>query len=288
MKKLFFLITFYSFIHSLAAFAQEADEFPSTATLEKSKEQIAQQLENTLEPVIENIGSVLNSFLDTFSSIQVMGEVCHEEDAKSPHLTTNQAEEIVRAIIPDNWEAFSISLQDAQIENFANGKFSIDNTSVEIEMAKSYCLSIIDDMIEIFKQMPLSATNELNKTLSTQNTSEEDNQKQSYNVCGDDIKTSKFNQTNINNMKILRANISEEQKAYAIIYFGTLGIRIKAQGGDYEKTIENIIQKIDTAQLQKIIGQETTAEIRERLRKKSAEIISSRHPSKVISEDKTE
>ena len=145
MKNIFAVIGALSLLYSSSALSQQfaSEEIDIDQVSKQIGEQLADQLSNAITPMVEGIGSAMGTFFDKFSTIQVMTDVCHEEDQKSTPLTNEQAQEIIKAITPDHLEAFTIDLTPDKFDNFAKGKFNIDATETEIEITKEMHIGII-------------------------------------------------------------------------------------------------------------------------------------------------
>lgn len=273
MKK-FILLTFFIFIFGVSQTkAQLDDDEEIDYAFDQMEEKISDTVDKVVEPTINAFGAALGTFVDSFTRMSAMAEACQEEDKKSP-LTQKDAEAIVAVISPDHIKDFNINIDNGNAFDFATGNFNIDNTTINIELTKTHCLYITDELYNEVNDIPQRTQEAVSQALpdleESQNLPQAPSQK-SYIIAGDEVSNDKFTSTMLNNMKVLKAEDDEKQSAYALAFIGTLGVRIKTHDGNYNQVMEQFLQYIDVAKLQQIIGQESADEIKKTLNKKIEE-----------------
>ncbi len=275
MKKIIFLVSALLAVNLQTIHAQEMTQEQVDEAFNKLNEQIDTAVDTVIQPTVEAIGSALGSMVDTFTRIHAMTEVCKDEDKKVGALTREKAEAVIKCIAPDNLSKFTINTDAQTGDNFANGNFEINQSKASIELINSYCLCMIEDMAKAFNDIPEKTTKAVNDALpgaieedDLNKASENDSSSQYYTVGGDDIKSDKFRKSDQDGMEILEAFDEEKNTTYTIGSIGTLAIKAKINGDDHKKTSEKFWHNIDVNCLKSVIGNETTAEIKIKLRKK--------------------
>lgn len=232
--------------------------------------QVAQQIGTTINQTTEQLTKrmtatmqALGEFINSFSKVAIMVDVCMNEDKAMPAITQEMAESIVKAAAPYNTTDFVITTGKEAFKDFAVANFNTGESQVTMQLARSHCpivsfdsISIMDDTVNNIK------TQAQDGDLSIEDRSKN---KAGIIIADDNVPLDKFVKANINNIEIMKAVDREKQAAYIFGFVGTLGIRIKVANGNYEQVAEQILQQINVPELQGIIGTESVSEIKARL-----------------------
>ena len=275
MKKIVVLASVILFSTNLAKAQEEnQNQFENSSSFE---EQLLNKEDNNIDSKIatENfatVGEAIAVFLEEFAKIAAMGKVCMEEDKKMAPMTQQDAENIVKLIAPNNINDFTINLEAKNLENFAKGNFILNQSQITMQLAKSYCLlmskemtnSLVGTMNKLGDKISQKMSNDAEMISQNQSI---DNIKNSskITIIDDEINISKFTPLNVNNFEGMKAIDKEKTSAYAFVSVGQLGMHIKAFGGNYDDTIEQLLQTVDVQHLLQMLGGESSAEIRARL-----------------------
>ena len=250
--------------------AQEFDNIDTNDVVDTGA-QISEHLTEAMKPAVDAFGAAVASMADSFAQMASLIEVCRQEDKKSP-ITDQMANDIITVIAPDHVKDFNIDLEGCQQSmNFAKGNFNIDKTNVNIELAKTHCLYIADNIADIFDEIPAKTSEAIAEVVpqaNIENNIPESSNKMSYIVADDEISADKFSKSKIKDMNVLKFVDNEKQSAYAMMFLGTLGIKIKTQNGNYQEIMERFLQYIDVEKLQQIVGKESPQDIRTILEEK--------------------
>lgn len=258
--------------------AVEAEPTFAEGQIAEQFNEVAQKLGSTVETGVKAFGAALGTMVDSLTKTMTMAKVCSDEDQKAPMLTLTQVEEIIKAIAPDQIQNFKVNTMQKSPIDFAKAEFSKDNTDFVVEIAKSYCLTWMDEMTAPMEEMPdkmqAAVANIVPEQANETNAnSAKETSKGSYNICGDSIDIDKFNKLALDNWEVKVAFDEENKSAYAFGIINTLGIKTKTHGDNAQEAIKQFYQAIDVAGLQQVLGGQNTDEIKNMLQQKYQEAL---------------
>lgn len=268
--------------------AQELDESQVDTVINENQineviGQVNEVMTEAVQVTTNAFSAALGPFVEGFMRVQAMSEACSDEDKKNAPMTKERAEEIIKIVSPDHVGDFTVNVAAEHMNSFAVGDFNIGNTKMHLELVKSYCLYIMDDMVNTFNEIPYKAAKAVSNAVPEieQDDEQEDNQpenekndegsSQSYTFGNDEVNINKFIRSSYKGTDVLKAFDENKQSAYAIIFIGTLGIKASIQGKEYKNVMEQFLSYIDTQKLQQLVGDESPDEIKDILNKKAEE-----------------
>ena len=277
MKKIIFIASILMFSVNISVSAQENDTniandinniAQSGQQLNKGLQEFGEKLGEAIETGTKAFGAALGEMIDSFTAIMTRAKICNEADKKEP-ITLTQAEEIVGAIIPASSQKFKIdTTQDPQME-FAVAEIESNNVTINVEVSKSYCLLMLDEMTSTFKDMPNKMKQAVDKEIDTDNitpnsdkeSTTDNNSQGAYTIAGDEVAIEKFTDNDIKGYNLKLAVDEEKQNSYAFIIINTLGIKAKAHGENAQKEILQFFTNIDIDKIKQVLGEKSVAEI---------------------------
>lgn len=288
MKKIILSVVI-ALLATMQVNAQENFKQTETETMQNTTNNAASEIADKMgeamaaatDVISSGMGEFITSFTKTMMKMSAFIEVCKDEDKNSAPMTQELAKNIIQAASPNNTDDFVIEIDD-QTGEFAKATYQLGESQISIQLAKSYCLAIAEDMTkEMERSMNDAATNtkevmekaveesSLNKGLSDEkNYPNIEKNKPTIIIADENIDMDKFQPFAINGFDGSKAIDNEKQSAYIFGFIGSLGIRAKAQGGNYNQAVEQVIRQINIQELQQIIGSETVSEIKARLNSK--------------------
>lgn len=290
MKKIIFITAAAMLIGGISSRAQETDNnitdddniknlAQASQQINEGLQEIGTQMSTAIETTTKALGAALGEMMDGFAQMMTRAKICGEEDKKDP-ITLAQAEEIINAVIPMNSQNFKIDTTSDPQLGFASAEFQSNDSTLNVELSKSYCMLWLDEMTSSIKNMPDKIKQAVDKEVATNDASSNDDEniadetsESSYIIAGDSIAIEKFANQNINGQDIKLAVDEKKQNAYAFTIIGTLAIKARAHGDDAKDDLLEFFDKIDISKIKHILGDKSTEDIKAELNKKYDEAV---------------